>query len=234
MYKFPTTKEERRKYLRWWFDEFMASYQVEHYIELFPELDSRLCKFGIGIFMWNMTEKINIKNPDDVSKVRIMLKIIDQTPAYDFFDNTFNEADPETVCQILGLDPMNKVEEDNIEFDYSVTALRNFEEAHEYFEMVSWCIVISEESFKAYTANGNRFYLCGNGDWWDVPCIPGSGFPRDKYGYSLIAVEVTPDNKIASITSRWNTYEGDTGNFISEEELKSILGKENYEKLFIK
>lgn len=233
MDKFPTTKEERRKYLRWWFDEFMASSQVEHYIELFPELDSRLCKYGIGIFMWNLTGKIDIENPDDVSRVRIMLKIIDQTPAYDFFDNTFNEADPETVCQILGIDTIKKIEEGDIDFDYSVSTINNFEEANDYFDMASWCIVISEESFNAYTANGNRFYICQNEGWWDVPCKPGSGFPRDKYGYSLIAVEVTPDNKIASITSRWNTYEGDTGNFISEKELKSILGEKNYKKLFI-
>lgn len=100
--------------------------------------------------------------------------------------------------------------------------------------MVSWCIVISEESFKEYTSNGNRFYFCGNGDWWDVPCKPGMGFPHDRYGYSLIAVEVTPENKIASVTSRWNTYAGDNGDFITEYELKSILGTENYTKLFCK
>ena len=100
--------------------------------------------------------------------------------------------------------------------------------------MVSWCIVISEESFKENTSNGNRFYFCGNGDWWDVPCMPGIGFPHDKYGYSLIAVEVTPENKIASVTSRWNTYAGDTGDFITEQELKSILGMENYNKLLCK
>lgn len=220
--------------MRWWFDKFMASNQVEHYVELFPELDSRLSKFAIGIFMWNMTGKIDIENPDDVSRIRLMLKIIDQTPAFDFFDNTFNEADPETVRQILGIDTMNHIEEENIVFDYSVIPLKNYEDAHDYFEMVSWCIVISEESFNSYTANGNRFYLCGNGDWRDVPCKPGIGFPRDKYGYSLLAVEVTPENKIASITSRWNTYEGDTGTFISEEELKTILGEENYKKLFTK
>ncbi len=232
MDKLPTTKEERLKYLRWWFNEFMASCQVDHYIDLFPELDTRLCKFGIGIFMWNMTGKINIENTDDVSRVRTILKIIDQTPAYDFFDNTFNEADPDTVCQILGLDNLKKIEEGDIEFDFSVTALKNFEKAHEYFDMVSWCIVISEESFNSYTANGNRFYLCENEGWWDMPCIPGAGFPRDMYGYSLIAVEVSPENKIVSITSRWNTFEGDTGNFISEEELRNILGEENYQKLF--
>ena len=77
----------------------------------------------------------------------------------------------------------------------------------------------------------NRFYFCGNGEWWDTPCVPGATFPHDRYGYSLIAVEVTPGNKIASITSRWNTYSGDSGNFITEEELKKILGGANYDKM---
>lgn len=46
-----------------------------------------------------------------------------------------------------------------------------------------------------------------------------------------MAVEITPDNQIASVTSRWNTYAGDTGDFITGEDLKSILGKEKYNKL---
>lgn len=58
-----------------------------------------------------------------------------------------------------------------------------------------------------------------------------AAFPRDRYGYSLIAVEVTHDNKIASITSRWNTYTEDSGNFITEEELKKILGEADYDKM---
>ncbi len=62
--------------------------------------------------------------------------------------------------------------------------------------------------------------------------MPGIGFPHDKYGYSLVAVEVTPENKIASVTSRWNTYAGDTDDFLSEQELKSILGIDNYRRLF--
>ncbi len=232
MEKFPSTSEERRKYLHWWFSEVSLTNEVDKYLELFPELDSRLCKFGIGVFLWNNTGKIDIENPDDVSKVRTMLKIIDQTPAYDFFDNTFNDNDPDTVSQILGIAPMNKAEEGEIEFHYSITALRDYERAHFYFEQVSWCIIVSEETFNAYTADGNRFYICENRGWWDTPCVPGTGFPRDRYGYSLIAVEVTPDNKIASITSRWNTFEGDTGNFLSEEELRKILGEENFQKLF--
>ncbi|MDE6303401.1 MAG: hypothetical protein K2M01_01125 [Paramuribaculum sp.] len=221
--------------MQWWLDEFCAGDQIDHYVELFPELDSRLAKFAIGIYVWNMSGYIDINNPDDVSKVRPILKVLDQTPGYDFFDNVFNEADPDPVCQIIGMSPVAPIDEDEVKFDYGVSGIKNYKDAHSYFEMVSWCIVISEESFMEYTANGNRFYFCGNGeDWRDVPCIPGIGFPHDKYGYSLIAVEMTPENKIASVTSRWNTCAGDTGDFLSPEKLRKVLGEENFNKLFSK
>lgn len=226
-------QEKYRKHIKWWFDEFCAGDQVDFYVELFPELDSRLAKFAIGIFLWNIKGLIDINNPDDVSKVRLILKVLDQTPGYDFFDNVFNEADPDTVCGIIGISGITPVEEGDIKFDYSVIEIKDFSDAHSYFEAVSWCIVISEESFNDYTANGNRFYFCCNEDWWDVTSVPGMGFPYDRFGYSLIAVEVTPDNRIVSVTSRWNTCAGNIGNFLSPEELRRVLGEANYSKLFI-
>lgn len=226
-------EERYRKELNWWFAELTMDpeVQVERYLTIFPELKSRLSKFGVGILLWNMKGLVDINNPDDVSRVRLLLKVLDQTPAFDFFDNVFNEADPDTVCGIVGICPKVPVEESSLEFDYTVDSVCSYEDARQYLDMTSWCIVISEESFKSHTANGNRFYFCGNGDWWDTPCVPGTAFPHDRYGYSLIAVEVTPDNKIASITSRWNTYSDDSGNFITEDELKMILGDANYDKM---
>lgn len=220
--------------MKWWLDEFGAGDQVDRYVELFPELDSRLAKFAVGIFIWNMKGLIDLNNPDDVSKVRLILKVIDRTPGYDFFDNVFNEADTDTVCGIIGMTSIAPVEEGDIKFDYYVHEIKSHEDARDYSELVSWCIVISDEVYKEYTANGNRFYFCCNDDWPDVECIPGLGFPHDRFGYSLIAVEVTPDNKIASVTSRWNTCAGDTGDFLSTEELHKILGDNNFKKLFIK
>lgn len=157
-------QEKYLKKMRWEFGEFLATDQVEHYIELFPELDSRLSKFAIGIFPWNMMRLIDIDNPEDVSKVRLILKVLDQTPGYDFFDHVFNEADPDVVCEIIGMSPVTPIEEGKIEFDYSVSEVKTFDDAHDYFEMVAWCIVILEESFNEYTVNGNRFYFCGNED----------------------------------------------------------------------
>lgn len=205
----------------------------EEFSKLFPELDSRMAKFIPGISLWDEKGLINLQNPDDVSKVRLILKVLDQTPGYDFFDSTFNDADPEMVCAIIGMSPMAPIQDEEIDFDYSVVAIRNFEDALCYFEATSWCIVISEDSYKEYTSNGNRFYFCMNKGWENVPCVPGMSFPYDRFGYSLIAVEITPEKKIASVTSRWNTCAGDTGDFLSPEELKNILGEDNYNRLFV-
>lgn len=231
---FATYMEERyKKELNWWFAELTMDpeVQVERYLTILPELHSRLSKFGVGILLWNMKGFIDIGNPDDVSRVRMILNVLDRTPAFDFFDNVFNEADPDTVCGIIGISPKVPVEESALEFDYTVDYISSYEDARQYLDVTSWSIVISEESFKSQTTNGNRFYFCGNNEWWDTPCFPGTAFPHDRYGYSLIAVEVTPDNKIASITSRWNTYSGDSSNFITGEELKKILGDANYDKM---
>lgn len=44
-------QEKYRKHMTWWLDEFCAGDQVARYVELFPELDSRLAKFAVGIRM---------------------------------------------------------------------------------------------------------------------------------------------------------------------------------------
>lgn len=224
-------QEKYRSYMIQCLEEFGAGHQVDRYAGLIPELDSRLAKYAVGIYLWNKKGLIDIDNPDDVNRVRIILRVLDETPGFDFFDNAFNDADPDTVCGIIGISTVDLAEDDEIEFDYSVTEIKDFEDAHSYFEAVSWCIVISEESFQRYTENGSRFFFCGNGDWRDVPCVPGMGFPHDRYGYSLIAVEVTAENRIASVTCRWNTCAGDTGQFLSPEELRRVLGEAKFNRL---
>lgn len=221
--------------MKYWFTSLILDRRdekVKQYIELFPELKSRLSKFGIGILQWELRGLIDISNPDDVSRIRIMLRVLDRSPGFDFFDQSFNECSPDMVFEIIGINPMNNVDRvEDIIFDYCVVPIKNFEDAHEYFEAASWCIVISEESFNTYSATGNRFFFLCNYDWPDVPCAPGANFPRDRYGYSMIAVEVSPNGEIVSVTSRWNTCGGDTGHFLSVMELKQILG-DKFAELF--
>lgn len=212
--------------------EYTVENEDDHYLELFPELGGRLSKFAAGIFQWSLGKEIDITNPDEVSKVRTILKVLDKCPAYDFFNESFNGCSPDVVCEILGMSLKTPRKEPRLKFEYSVTPILTFKEATEYREAVSWCIVISKEAFEEYTASGNRFYFLENKNWFDVPSIPGPDFPYDRFGYSLIAVEMSADNKIVSVTSRWNECGENSGNFLSESRLKDILG-EAYNKLLL-
>ena len=60
-------EEQYRKEIAWWFAELGSDSEVDNYLALFPELNSRLAKFAIGILKWNITRLIDINNPDDVS-----------------------------------------------------------------------------------------------------------------------------------------------------------------------
>lgn len=60
-------EEQYRKEIAWWFAELGSDSEVDNYLALFPELNSRLAKFAIGILKWNLAGLININNPDDVS-----------------------------------------------------------------------------------------------------------------------------------------------------------------------
>ena len=93
--------ETNRKELEWWFAEFCSEDQVDKYLSVFPELNTRLSKFGIGIFIWNMTGMIDIENTNHVSLVRNILKALDHTPCFEYFDNSFDERTPEDVITIL-------------------------------------------------------------------------------------------------------------------------------------
>ena len=102
------------KKIEWWFAEFCSESQVDRYLELFPELKGRLSKFAIGIFLWNMVGEIDIHNIEDIKKVRNILKVLAQSPAFDFFDESFNECSPEEVCETIGISPKAAKEEGDI------------------------------------------------------------------------------------------------------------------------
>lgn len=217
-------EEKERKKMVWWFGEYGAENKVDEYLATFPEMDGWLSKFAIGVLQWEIRGEIDVSNPDDVSLVRTILKVLAQSPAFDFYDETFNDSDPESVCEVLGIKPMSGRKETPVVSNYTVHKIKNFEDAESYRYAVSWCIVISINSYRAYTAEGNRFYFLENDGWIDVPCAPGEKFPCDNYGLSLIAVEMTPDNKVASITTRWNDCCPNGGKNLTEARLRELLG----------
>ena len=212
-------------------DKNSESGNSHKYVEMFPELTGKLSKFIPGIHYWRKKGLINLDDNDEISKVRLILKVLDQSPGFDFFDEEFNGYSPERVCEILEMVPTIPKEESKISFEYDIITINSFKEAKEVARNESWCIIISEESFNEYTKGGNRFYFLANKNWRKVTCVPGMNFPYDEYGYSLIAVEISPDKEMISVTSRWNNYSINSDSFLSKDELKRMLG-EKYKELF--
>ena len=129
-------EEDYRSRHKWWFEQYDADL-MDYYLETFPELKGKLSKFCVGIFQWNLRGEINVRNPDDICRVRMILKVLYSSPAFDFFDQSFNEYSPEVVCEILGMSPKLLKNEPKIKFDYNVTLIKTFEEANEYSDEVS-------------------------------------------------------------------------------------------------
>lgn len=223
--------DRERKEMVWWLDEFSAGDQADKYLELFPEMNERLWKYAVGVFIWNMSGEIDISNPDDVSRVRHILRTIGSTPAFYFFDNVFNECSPDVVSEILGIIPKKPRKEPSLLANFQVFAIDSWEKAKHFQDQASWPMIISKEAFNSFTANGDLLCLCGNGEWWEVPCQPGEKFPYDQYGYSLIAVELSSANEIISVSSRWNTFTNDEGHFLTSAQLRKLLGETEFAKL---
>ena len=56
-----------------------------------------------------------------------------------------------------------------------------------------------------------------------IPAFPGTNYPHDEYGYSLIAVIAGPDGEIISTTSRWNYGDDENDDFLKPEQLETLL-----------
>ena len=99
-----------------------------------------------------------------------------------------------------------------------------YREIEPFAKYTDWCITIDELIFQQYGENGNnRLYVAIRDDMSYVPAIPGSSYPHDDYGYSLMAIYVRRDGKKA-VTSRWNTFKEDES-FVNDTELKELLGE---------
>ena len=93
------------KYIKWWLAELGAESEYELYMSLFPEFNTRIAKYAIGIYLWNMTEEIDITKREDIDLVHKILKAIDSSSsAFDYIDNDFNECSPKTICKMLKIE----------------------------------------------------------------------------------------------------------------------------------
>lgn len=96
--------QEKRsvKEIKWWFAELCHDDDVVRYLKIFPELDSNLSKYAIGILLWEMKGMVNLEDTGDVKMIKFILKVLNDSPmAFALFDNTFCEASFDTTFRII-------------------------------------------------------------------------------------------------------------------------------------
>lgn len=93
------------KYIKWWLAEYAADSNYDWLVSLFPEFNTRLAKYAIGVYHWNMTGEIDLSSHTDINLVHEILKAIDSsTCAFDYMDNDFNECSPMVICKMLKIE----------------------------------------------------------------------------------------------------------------------------------
>ena len=114
--------------------------------------------------------------------------------------------------------------------DYTIVPIDSPEEAAKYGNYVSWCVTHSEHMYDSYTNNGlGRFYFCLRRGFENEQEVKSEGCPLDNYGLSMIAVSVTMEGEVNTITCRWNHAYGGNDNIMTVPELEDLLGRNFYQ-----
>lgn len=116
----------------------------------------------------------------------------------------------------------------NINPNYEIVNIPDYDEASKFWDYTSWCICHSEDSWNDNTNNGtNTVYFCLHNDYYDYygePSEAGDDAPLDEYGQSMICVIVNPDGSLYKCTNRWNHSHGGDDNVMNESEISELLG----------
>jgi len=207
---------------------------LNNIIDTIPYLKDDLQKFIQGIIRWHIQGSIDLTSPRDCSKVSTLLHFIRNSPAMDMYDKNFvselsgREESFDDVLSVLMLDLEAPDMDTHVSpqgHNYTVIPIESYKQALEYKAVApDWCILESEEAYNSHTFNGqSKFYFCLRDDYKSVKRTPGSEYPYDNYGYSVIAVCKDADGEISSVTSRWN-FDDAHDNFLTRSELKEVLG----------
>ena len=200
---------------------------IQLLLDKLPNLKGELRKFYYGLTRWFLTD-LDIQNPQDVYKVNKLLYNLRNTPEADFYDKDFNGLSIKDVQDISRIDLEAEPYQTPPDTSYEVFELTDFDKVCQYENYANWCI-LDETVFKAYTANGLKYFIAERSDFKEVPKLRGDDYPYDDYGMSLIIIGVE-DNEIVSVTSRWNF--DDTGDsYLKPQQLKKLLGRK-YNFLF--
>ena len=109
---------------------------------------------------------------------------------------------------------------------YKIISVDSFQAAKQYEHYApTWCIFQSEDVFYEETHQGAcHFIFCKRDDADEYRQIAfGEGYPYDNYGMSFIAVLLSKENRVVSVTSRRN-WDEDYDHYLNNQQLKEVLG----------
>lgn len=118
--------------------------------------------------------------------------------------------------------------------DYKIIPINSFEEAQQYKKYTNsnqpWCVTSSVTAFEQYTKGGNRFYFCLQNGFQEIK-RNDTDAPLNKYGLSMIAVNVDANGDLTRITTRYNhDFDGENNPGLeTTEQLERVLNVKFYD-----
>ena len=201
--------------------------------------NSRLqqCKFLLGVTRLYMEGQLN--NGNAIANLNKTLKYIASDAHVNEYDFNLNNENLDAL-----VDRFKGVAKDDLQAsmnasnarqltvndNYTIVPIDSPEEASKYGEYTSWCVTHHENMYNSYTHNGSgRFYFCLHKGFENEPKIKGDGCPLDNYGLSMIAVSVTMEGEVNTITCRWNHNNGGNDSIMTIEQLEDVIGRNFYQ-----
>ena len=201
--------------------------------------NSRLqqCKFLLGVTRLYMEGQLN--NGNAIANLNKTLKYIASDAHVNEYDFNLNGENLDTlVNRFKGVakdDLQASMNASNarqltVNNNYMIVPIDSPEEASKYGKYTSWCVTHHENMYNSYTHNGSgRFYFCLHKGFENEPKVKGEGCPLDNYGLSMIAVSVTMEGEVNTITCRWNHDNDGNDNIMTIEQLEDIIGRNFYQ-----
>ncbi len=201
--------------------------------------NSRLqqCKFILGVARLYLDGQLS--DGQAIAALNKTIKYIASDAHVNEYDNNLNNESLQVlVNRFKGVakdDLQQSMDKSNsrqltVNQDYNIIPIDNAEEAAKYSKYTSWCITHNANMYNSYTHNGRgRFYFCLRNGFEKEPKVDGEGCPLDSYGLSMIAVSVTMEGEVNTITCRWNHGMGGNDNIMTIEQLEDLLGRNFYQ-----
>ena len=202
-----------------------------------PNTRLNQCKFLLGVTRLYMEGQLNDGNA--IANLNKTLKYIASDAHVNEYDFNLNGENLNTLVQRFA-----DVAESDLELsrnasnarqltvndNYAIVPIDTPEEAAKYGKYTSWCVTHDENMYNSYTNNGSgRFYFCLRKGFENEPEVEGEGCPLDSYGLSMIAVSVTMEGEVNTITCRWNHDNSGNDNIMTIEELEDLIGRNFYQ-----